>query len=223
MKRRVGMLLAVIILAVVVSRSQTPRLEYVKTIGVSWNPGEWGWMSLVAFSADGSEVASDGVKNPQDPSENLSFWSFPEGRLVRKVVVRARTLSPDWKYYASPQGVGIVGTGKPLITFASERFGISAFSSDSRYVAESSGQQIRVFTLPDGKQVRAFRRHGAFSLAISPDGTTLASGHWDAVALRNLITGTATGMLRGFGRYVVGLSFSNDGAYLAAGTDTGDV
>jgi hypothetical protein len=87
------MLLAVIILAVVVSRSQTPRLEYVKTIGVSWNPGEWGWMSLVAFSADGSEVASDGVKNPQDPSENLSFWSFPEGRLVRKVVVRASLLS----------------------------------------------------------------------------------------------------------------------------------
>jgi len=67
----------------------------------------------------------------------------------------------------------------------------------------------------------SFGDHGAFSLAISPDGTTLASGHWDVVVLWDLATRKKLASLRGFGSYVVGLSFSRDSKSLAAGTDIG--
>jgi WD40 repeat protein len=56
---------------------------------------------------------------------------------------------------------------------------------------------------------------------MSPDGTTLASGHWNVVILWNMFTGKRLAVLRGFERYVKGLSFSRDGRLLAAGTDAG--
>jgi len=80
---------------------------------------------------------------------------------------------------------------------------------------------IRVVELASGKQVSAFGKHDAFSLALNPDGVTLASGHWDVVMLWNMLTGKQLAVLRGFGRYVKGLSFSKNGALLAASTDFG--
>ena len=43
--------------------------------------------------------------------------------------------------------------------------------------------------LTSDKQVNAFGKYSAFSLAISPDGKTLASGHWDEVVLWNMNIG----------------------------------
>jgi WD40 repeat protein len=60
-------------------------------------------------------------------------------------------------------------------------------------------------------------------MAISPDGMTLATGHWNVVKLWNMNTGQRVAVLRGFGRYVVGLSFSKDGSLLATGTDFGEL
>jgi len=75
--------------------------------------------------------------------------------------------------------------------------------------------------LASGRQVSAFGNHHAFSIAFSPDGVTLASGHWDVVILWNMITGKRPAVARGFGCYVKGLSFTKDGELLAAGTDSG--
>ena len=61
----------------------------------------------------------------------------------------------------------------------------------------------------------------AGGIAMSSDGETLASGHWDIVKLWNVSTGKRLATLRGFGRYVGGMSFSPDGKLLAAGTDAG--
>ncbi len=118
-------------------------------------------------------------------------------------------------------------TGRPLISLGDGVYAAYAFSSDSRYVAESVlgegtlNSHIRVMELASGKQVSAFAKHNAFSIAISPDGLTLASGHWDVVTLWNMLTGERLGALHGFGRYVKGLSFSKDGGLLAVGTDFG--
>ena len=211
-------------------------MRFVKQIGVGWDPDKFGWMSFASFSPDGTMVASEGPAAAADLSGNLTLWSFPEGRPIKSLPVVPTAISDDWKYYATFHSVGEIETGKVLISLGGgDRIRvIHAFSADSRYVAESApyiaesiwGKEardfrIRVVDLASGKQVTAFGKYNAFSLAISPDGKTLASGHWDEVVLWNMFTGEQIGVLRGFGRYVEGLSFSRDGRLLAGGTDSG--
>jgi WD40 repeat protein len=207
--------------------SQGHALRFVKQIGVGWQTDKFGWMSFVSFSPDGNMVASDGAAAHDDVSGSLTVWSFPEGKLIRQVPVHPTALSPDWKYYATFHGVGELATGKLLTSLGDNVYAVHAFSPDSRYVAESSprhgkdGSSIRVLELDSGKQINAFGNRTAFSLAISPDGSTLAAGYWNIVVLWSFATGERVATLRGFNRYVIGLSFSKDGTLLAGGTDFG--
>jgi WD40 repeat protein len=229
MKPQSGILIALMLVAPGISRSESHALTFVKEIGVGWQPDKFGWMSFVSFSPDGTRVASDGPVAPDDVSGGLTVWSFPEGRLIARLPDESMAISSDWKYYASPRGVGEMETEKPLSWLGNNVNVLHAFSPDSHYVAESpSGKSvkdphIRVLELPSGKQVSAFGKRDAFSLAISPDGVTLASGYWNVVTLWNMLTGERLAVLEGFGRYVEGLSFSKDGKLLAAGTDFGEL
>jgi len=172
-------------------------------------------------------IASDASSAPDDVSGDLTLWSFPEGRLIKRIPLPAGDISSDWKYVASSHGVHELETGKAVISVADNVNAIYSFSPDSRYVAESaSGKgvhnpRIRVVDLATGKQVSAFGRYGAFSLAISPDGVTLAAGHWGVVTLWNMLTGKRIALLQGFDSYVYGLAFNRDGSLLAAGNDWG--
>jgi len=210
-----------------IARSETHALQFVKQIGVGWQPDKFGWMSFVSFSPDGTTVASDGATAPDDISGDLTLWSFPEGRLIKSLPVRPTAISDDWKYYATSHSVGEIETGKPLISLGDDVGADHVFSPDSRYVAESlpgvdlHNSAIRVVELATGKQVSGFGKYHAFSIAVSPDGVTLASGQWDVVTLWNMFTGERLAVLRGFARYVESLSFSRDGKLLAGGTDTG--
>jgi WD40 repeat protein len=210
-----------------IARSESRALQFVKEIGVGWRLGKSGWMSFVSFSPDGTMVASDGARAPDDTmSNNLTFWSFPEGRPIKSLPGRPTAISDDWKYYATPNSVREIETGKPVISLGDKVNAIFAFSPEGRYVAESlpgidvHNSAIRVVDLATGKQVSAFGTHHPCSIAISPDGVTLASGYWDVVMLWNMSTGERIAVLRGFGRYVEGLSFSRDGRVLAGDTDT---
>jgi WD40 repeat protein len=202
-------------------------LRFVRKIGVGWPTDKPGWMSYVAFSPNGRMVASDGPAAPGDASGGLSVWSFPTGRLIRRTPTQTGALSPDWKYAIGVHGVSDANGGRSVTTLGDNVFAVHAFSPNGRYVAEAIDRQtdgsprIRVLDLVNGKPVGAFGRHNVSSLAISPDGRTLASGHWDLITLWNLKTGERLGVLRGFGRYVDSLAFSKNGALLAAGTDTG--
>jgi len=223
------LLIATLILVQTFCYGEPPALKFMKQIGVGWQTDKWGWMSFVAFNPDGTMVASDASTAKDDVSGDLTLWSFPDGRLVKRLPVRPMAISADWKYYASAHGVAAMKTGELLISVADNVYPGYAFSPDSRYVAESlSGKgihdpHVRLVELQSGKQVSAFGRHGVFSIAISPDGLTLATGHWDLVTLWNMFTGERVGVFRGFGRYVCGLSFSKDGKLLAAGTDAGSL
>jgi WD40 repeat protein len=227
MKRNISILSVFAICLTPITRSQKPSLEPLKPIGVGWNTDQWGWMSFVAFDDTGTEVASDGAITPKDVSGELSFWTFPEGRLLRKLPIKPTAVSGNFKYYASFHSVGDLATGRKLVSLGEDTFAAFAFSPDSHYVAESigknapSGAKIRVLELPTLRLVSAFSKISAQSMAISPDGSTLASGHWDAVVLWNIRSGKPVGVLSGFGRYVSGLAFSKDGVLIAAGTDAG--
>jgi WD40 repeat protein len=227
MNGRCSILIAALLFVPIISRSETHALKFVQKIGVGWDNDKWGWMSFVAFSPDGKMVASDASISQADVSGNLTIWSFPEGRLIKQLPGRPEAISGDWKYYATAHSIRQMATGKPVISVADSVYPVYAFGPDSRYVAESvPGKRtrnchIRIVELADGKQVSAFERYCPFSIAISPDGMTLAAGHWDMVTLWNMFTGKKVGVLRGFGRYVEGLSFSEDGKLLAGGTDAG--
>lgn len=229
MKRSVLLLSALGICLTPIALSQRTSLEPLKPIGVGWNTDKWRWMSFVAFNDKGSEVASDGATAPQDVSSELSFWTFPEGRFVRKLPISPTAISDDFKYYASHNALGELTSGRKLLSLDEETYATFTFSHDSRYVAVSEwrkapkGPKIRVLELPTLRAVSEFSRSSAQSMAISPDGETLASGHWDTVVLWNIRSGKPIGKLNGFKRYVRGIAFSRDGSLIAAGTDTGDV
>jgi len=227
MKLRAAFLILAMLFVPRISRGESPTLKFVKHIGVGWQTDKYGWMSFVAFSPDGTQVASDASTARDDVSGNLTLWSFLDGHLIKRLPVQPTAISGDWKYYASSHGVGEVESGKSLISVGAKRDASYAFSPDSRYVVEAApvqgahGSYIRIIELASGKQVSAFERRSAFSMAISPDGETLAAGHWDVVTLWNMLTGKRLAVLHGFGRYVYGLAFSKDGKLLAAGTDFG--
>lgn len=229
MNRNATILAALAICVAPVTLSQKPSLEPLKPIGVGWNTDKWAWMSFVAFNNSGNEVAADAATTPKDVSGELSFWTFPGGRFIRKLPVKPTAISGDFKYYASYHSIGDLATGRTLVSLGEDTYANFAFSPDSRYVAESidrnapSGAKIRVLELSTLRTVSAFSRSSAQSMAISPDGVTLASGHWDSVVLWNIHSGKPVGVLNGFGRYVRGLAFSKDGSLIAAGTDTGAV
>ncbi len=228
MNLRCVILCLAILLESGICHAQPHALTFVKRIGAGWAADKPGWMSFVAFSPDGKVIASDAAAAPDDLAGDLTFWSFPGGRLIRRLKVQPDTLSPDWKYYAGFEGVGDMETGKSLIALGPNAFALHAFSSDSRFVAEvarspgAADQRIRILALPDGKQVKAFSRLLPASIAISPDGVTLASGHWRAIKLWNLRTGARIAVLHGIGRYASGVSFSRNGRLLAA-ADGGEV
>jgi WD40 repeat protein len=213
-------LLAIVLILSVAAgfRAEGRPLELVARIG---GPDD-GWMSFVSFSPDGTMVAGDG----QSPRGRLSLWSFPGGRLIKQLTIQPELMSRDWKYYLSAHSVGAVQTGERVLSLPDDDREPHAFSDDGRYVVEAFGGPslrlgIRVLALPDGSTVREFGRHRPWSVAVSPDGRTVATGHWDVVKLWSLETGERLAVLRGFGRYVVGLSFSRDGKRLAAGTEAG--
>jgi WD40 repeat protein len=227
MKRRYVLFATCWVLATASASGESPKLKFVKEIGPGWHTDKWAWMGFVAFNQDGTMIASDAAAKGNDVSGDLTVWSFPEGKLIRQLGVMPEAISPNLEFVADRHGVVNAETGKPVTSLGEKAFAQHAFSPDSRYVAESvpcpktSESRIQIVRLIDGKRIKTFEKHGPFSLAISPDGSTLAAGHWDTVSLWNMFTGQKLGTLRGFGRYVDSVSFRADGKLLAAGTDTG--
>src|SRR5271169_4206082 len=116
MCRRFSILIVMMLCVPGIARTESPVLEFVKQIGIGWQPEKYGWMSFVSFSPDGTMVASDGPTSPDDMSGDLSVWSFPGGKLIKRLPVRPTAISGDWKYYASYNAVGEMESGKAVIS-----------------------------------------------------------------------------------------------------------
>ena len=197
------------------------ELHPVKQIGAGWGGDGFAWMSFVAFNAKGDRIASDAASSPGDRSSDLTIWTFPGGRLVRRLPGQPWAVSQDWTYYATANEVRRMDNGAVVLSAAPSSFASFAFSPRGDLVAESAAGQVRLVELQTRNVLKTIEPRGAFALAFSPRGDLLATGHWDLVSLWSTASGRRVATLRGLGRYAKSLSFSPDGKQLAVGSDWG--
>jgi len=109
-----------ILIGILVAGGHTDNrlLHFYKKIGVGGGLDWTGWMSFVAFSPDGTMVASDGPTAAGDSAGQLAIWSFPGGQLIRKLPYRSGVISDDWRYFLSDQDIVDLQSGMRVLKLA---------------------------------------------------------------------------------------------------------
>jgi WD40 repeat protein len=94
-------------------------------------------------------------------------------------------------------------------------------ASGSGDILGSGDNTVRLWDVATGRELRQLTGHteGVRSVAISPDGQTLASGSGDkTVRLWDVATGRELRQLTGHTDYVISVAISPDGQTLASGS-----
>jgi WD40 repeat protein len=179
----------------------------------------------VAFSADGTRLASGGGENSVGgvgPAE-LKVWDVATGKELLDLRGHTHTVwqvafSPDGKTLASASGDGTArlwdaATGRDLRVLRGHRGTVTglAFSPDGKRLATAAGTmdtkpgEVKVWEVATGQAVLGWRAHTGLipRLAFSPDGKRLASGGWDrTVRVWDAATGDELLGLRGHRDFV---------------------
>lgn len=172
---------------------------------------DWAWNA--AFSPDGLQVVSCGG------GRDLPTGDVGPG-IDFAIRIWKAAPAPTTPRSAEPAEEALL---PPLVTFKGHRGDVRAalFADDGRkLVSAGRDAQVRVFDVPTGRLLHRFdHREPVHSLAISPDGKTLATGG-RAVRLWDIETGENVGMLTGHLAAIRGLVYSPDGKTLfSAGED----
>jgi len=141
------------------------------------------WSSSLVFSPEGDRLASAG----RDGKIRVWDWAAGEELLAiqaHKKGCNAVAYSPDGSYLASAGNDGMVriwdpASGKLVSEMIGGAFGIPAiaFTPDGSGLAIANGDIIRIRDVQTGRFVKTLRSAGSLSsLAIAPDGSTLAAG-----------------------------------------------
>ncbi len=182
----------------------------------------------LAFSPDGNTLASSGSGDG-----TIRFWDVRTGN--QKYAVTGHTdyvysvaFNPDGKFFASGYADGSIRfwnaeTGLHLKTFKKgyEASGL-VFSADGKTLAYAEGLDIHLQDASTGEEKMRLTGHtwGMHSMALSPEGNTLASGSEDTtIRLWDMHTGERKKTLNGHTHRVYSVAFSPDGKTLASGSD----
>ncbi|RKU22766.1 hypothetical protein C6499_19385 [Candidatus Poribacteria bacterium] len=186
----------------------------------------------LAFSPDGKTLASSGSGDG-----TIRFWDVRTGDQKHAVTghadyVYSVAFNPDGKFFASGYADGSIRfwdseTGLHLKTFKKgyETSGL-VFSEDGKTLAYAEGLDIRLQDAGTGEEKMRLTGHtwGMHSMALSPDGDTLASGSEDmTIRLWDMRTGAHKKTLNGHQHRVYSVAFSPDGKILASGSDDNTV
>lgn len=174
---------------------------------------------FLSLSADGKKAATGGIGG-------IRIWDITAGKQLLKIsfpLGYATTLSPDGRFVTSigPWGIKVwdATTGRELESFGEYLKHVNAmlFLPDNRTLVTAYDDLIfwDTATQKELKKI-PFKNTYAFSLALSPDGNTLAAGLADStVRLLDAWSGLEKMVLKGHGAAVSGVAFSPDGRRLA--------
>jgi WD40 repeat protein len=185
----------------------------------------------VAFSPDGKTLAAGGM------NKAVRLWDVATGKKTRELatqppaMIHGLAFAPDGTRLASASvarggfsHVWDVATGKALVRDAARAAGM-AYSGDGKTLVlcpAFDDDYIRLADADTGRDRQTIRHPGAFAVALSPDGQTLASGGSDQlIRLLDVKTGKDRLPALGTALLLSALELSADGKLLAGGSRGG--
>ena len=231
----------------------TARQEWIASLDLwEFFNEPWGdeWfndaVTAVAFSPDGRKLAwGHGSLGGGDQTWTIRLWEIPErgdifGLDAEIAVLEGHTGMVDFLEFG-PDGKTLIsrsadGTVCLLDVVEQKEFAVLrpgwmssvALSLDKEIFASVSGDwnnyTVSLWDVSGQTEIATFSGQGEiFSVALSPDGKTLALGCGDGLHLWDIEGGMEIAVLRGNHSYATSVSFSPDGEILASGREDGTI